>query len=241
MLIKEHGVLDTEQVAVLLNVSRPTAHRALDALASTRLVRRQRSESGREHRWLYLPAPDSWTPSPIDAKLPRQASSFTMRQHAVNKFFTTLADHAARTNGTAGLVKWRSQRETTAWLADSAIHDQAAAGSGIWIEDTIVLRFLLNWQASPVAGPTAVYPAHSIAEFAAVPVDAILTVVDDEYRERDAFVRVAGHPLPLVFACTTASLLRENSEGPVGTIWRTASSDRRYRLIELAGRATPEM
>jgi predicted ArsR family transcriptional regulator len=52
-LIARHGVVDTEQAAVVLAVSRPTAHRLLDGLWLDGWVDRSASRHGRDHRWYY--------------------------------------------------------------------------------------------------------------------------------------------------------------------------------------------
>ncbi len=237
-LVAEHGVLSARQVGVLLGVSRPTAHRLLRELAADGLLERPKPEHGSEHRQLYRV---SWsggrmvTEAQRRAGLPVFASLFARpgvpeRQYRVNELFVTLVEHAAGSDGRSGLLGWRHGFDAEVWLAESGVARPECDGSGIWLEDGRVVRFVVvwdRWESNPMIG--------ELAGGGRLPVDVVLVVAGNRRGEAAVLEYAARRALVGVVACTTAAILTE--AGPAGPAWTTTVAellDGRRRLGELA-------
>lgn len=162
-LVAEHRVLSAGQVGVLLGVSRPTAHRLLRALAADGLLERPRSQLGSEHRRLYR---RSWSGGRLVTQTQRWTGAAVFgslfarpgrpeRQYRVNAFFVALVECAAGSDGRTGLRGWRHGFDAEVWLAQHGVRSPACDGSGIWVEDGRVVRFVVvwdRWESNP--GPS---------------------------------------------------------------------------------------
>jgi predicted ArsR family transcriptional regulator len=137
--VAEHGVLDTEQVASLLRVSRPTAHRLLDGLVRAELLERRRAHWGRDHRWLCQL---SWSGGRVVTEARQHAGQPALhglfkragvgdRQHLINGFLVDLIRHDAGTDGRAGLVSWQHRTDARRWSAEHGVAHPECDGSGI--------------------------------------------------------------------------------------------------------------
>jgi DNA-binding MarR family transcriptional regulator len=233
-LVAEHGVLGARQVGVLLGVSRPTAHRLLRELAAAGLLERPKPVRGSEHRRLYRV---SWSGGRVVTEAQRRAglpvfgSLFARpgspdRQHRVNDFFVALVEHAAGSDGRSGLLGWRHGFDAEAWLAERGVARPDCDGSGIWLEDGRVVRFVVvwdRWESNPmIAG---------LAGGGLLPVDVVLAVAD-RLGEPAVLEYTAGCGLAGVVASTTPAILAE--VGPAGPAWATtAELDGRRRLGHL--------
>jgi hypothetical protein len=242
VLVAEHGVLDTAQVAVLLGVSRPTAHRLLTGLCEAGLLDRWASRHGRHHRWYYH---ISWTGGDVLTQtLRRRGRSVPLalwerhrdsrRQHEINQFFVDLTSHAHHARS-AVLHRWWHRVDACHWLREHGVTDPHCDGHGIWIEDATTVSFTLHWLAGladPYTGE-ADPPAERVAACyrRSAPVDAVLVVVDTPEHE-NAMHHAADLTVRPIVATTMLDLLTEAS--PAGPVWRSGSSvASRRRLIEL--------
>ena len=238
-LVAEHGVLDTTQVAVLLGVSRPTAHRVLDALANAEVLGRHREHQGRDHRWSYQL---SWSGRrevtrarrraklPLLSELSRRTGS-RGQQRAINGFFVDLVSRAATSGGRAGLVTWRHRIDARRWLEETGVTSADCDGLGVWIEDGATVRFVLLWLTWWEADSAVL----AILSQAWPGVDTVLVVTASPVAERQAMAHAATASGPVAF--TTRQLLA--AEGPAGPIWAVGAGDHpRRRLADLGPRRT---
>ncbi len=234
-LVGEHGVLDTQQVATLLGISRPTAHRLLDSLVRADLLQRRRAAWGRDHRWLFQL---SWSGGQLVTEERRRAKQPALRglfkragvgdrQHLINGFFVDLVSHGAGTDGRAGLVSWRHGVDARRWLAEHGAARLDCDGSGIWVEDGSTVRFVLLWLAGRELDPAAV----SRTQLDQAPVDVVLVVTSRTDDELAVLVRAGAHPTRARLAGTTVAALAD--AGPAGAIWATRPhGGNRHRLAD---------
>jgi DNA-binding MarR family transcriptional regulator len=230
-LIAEHGVLDTAQVAVLLGVSRPTAHRVIDGLVEVGLVERRSSPWGRDHRWyavLSLEGRQLVTLARHQAGQPalRDLSArvgLLDRQHPINGFFVGLVGYAARAGEGAGLVSWQHRIDARRWLAE---HGEAAEcdGVGIWVENGVTLRFALLWHVGRRFDPDDL-------DHGWTAVNAALVVTGNPAHEHEVLAFAAQRRISCRLATTTRSLLE--AETAADAVWAIAPDGPRRRLIEL--------
>ena len=234
-LVGEHGVLDTQQVATLLGISRPTAHRLLDSLVCADLLERRRAAWGRDHRWLFQL---SWSGVQLVTEARRRAKQPVLRglfkragvgdrQHLINGFFVDLVRHGTGTDGRAGLVSWRHGVDARRWLAEHGVARPDCDGSGIWVEDAITVRFALLWLDRQEPDPAAVSRAH----LDQAPVDVVLVVTAQPEDEQAVLAHAETHPAWTRVACTTMRALTD--AGPADAVWATWPRGPRRRLASL--------
>lgn len=257
-LLGEHGVLNTNQVAVLLFGSRPTAHRHLADLRRAGLLEQFVYARDRAHLLHHR-----LTPFGIDALIAQLESAGRPVPYGVahrgqqvdevlrvNQFFTDLVAASVTTGG--HLYRWWQGVDAAVWLQTHQVDTAACDGFGLWIEQGMTVRFLfyldpvLVERAGRGGRPTPSLdepPLRAIlgtcqSANAGLPVDAITVLT-----EREDAVREVLDPLerPVPIATTTPILLAASEAGPAGRVWRTDPAPARRRLIDLsANRLSPQ-
>jgi hypothetical protein len=252
-LLGEHGVLDTNQVAVLLFGSRPTAHRHLADLHRAGLVERfvfVRDRAHLLHHRLTTIGVGALTTRLERAGRPVPHGLAHRGQQVdevlqVNQFFTDLV--AAGANAGGHLYRWWHGLDAGVWLRTHRVGSAVCDGCGWWIEQGMAVRFLfyldpaLLERAEPGGQPAlspdelplwAILSTCQSAD-AGLPVDVITVLTEREGALREVLDRLE---LPVPIATTTAVLLKVAEAGPAGPVWRTGPSPARRRLIDLSAR-----
>ena len=160
----------------------------------------------------------------------------------INDFFTGLAAEA-RTDQRGCLYRWRRAVDTAAWLRGYGVSKVRPRAYGVWIEDGIVVRFLLHIddaEPKPWSGDSAPPPSQGLAGYRhaarGVPVTAVLVVHARPERETDLHRELAAALVPVpVATCTTDRLYAAPSAADA--IWHVAGADETLvRLIDVPRR-----
>jgi DNA-binding MarR family transcriptional regulator len=248
-LVAEQGVLDTVQSAVLVGVSRPTAHRLLDGMYAAGLLARHVTHHGRDHRWYYevtRSAEEALARAAHRQRRPmirgiwdRQRAP--QRQHRINQFFVDLAGYARR-HGQAELFRWWHRVDACHWLEDHGVIEPWCDGCCIWIEDATTIRFTLHWTVGGMLGISGVVrltPRAIVTGYTdTVQLDAVLVVGADRDEEYALHELAAARPMPAVLGTTTRAVLATHPDGPAGPVWATrlhqVDDGARRRLINVS-------
>ncbi|GAA0265396.1 replication-relaxation family protein [Cryptosporangium japonicum] len=259
-LVAEYGVLDTDQVAVALGMSRPTAHRRLTALTDSGLLYRSR-ENSRSHRNRYELAPDGlatmavWMSRDRRLHLPDLAQRAHPlpggrgKQDVINRFFLAVAEHGRRA-GTGVLHRWLHRVDANRWLADQGLRNARCDGYGVYVTldddaagTAAAVAFTLHWAVTHTPGDDprgnpALDPAVILAGYdRSVRLDVALVVTAGITEEADWLAYAVAHAVPVRIATTSEDLLRIEPDGPAGPIWATANSvgDAGSHRVRLSG------
>jgi hypothetical protein len=252
-LLGEHGVLDTNQVAVLLFGSRPTAHRHLADLHRAGLVERFVFTRDRAHLLHHR-----LTTLGVDALIAQLESTGRLVPYRlahrgqrvdevlrVNQFFTDLVAASATTGG--HLYRWWHGLDAASWLRTHQLDTAACDGFGLWIEQAMTVRFLfyldrrsVAWAErgrqptpSPDEPPLRAILGTSQGAITGLPVDAITVLTEREDALREVLDQLEL-PVPIATTTTTSVLLAAAEAGPAGPVWRTGPAPTRRRLIDLS-------
>ncbi|MEV6631904.1 replication-relaxation family protein [Actinoplanes sp. NPDC051470] len=246
-LLAEHGALHTGQVVTLLFGSRPAAVRHLGALFRAGLVWRFVYDDDPSHLAYYEASTDGVTV--LEERLHRSGHAVPpvlaqpVAGHLlINDFFTGLAAEA-RTNQHGCLYRWQRAADTAAWLRGYGVSGVRPRAYGVWIEDGIVVRFLLHidhgepkpWSGDPAPPPAEGLAGYRLAE-RGVPATAVLVVHARPEREADLHRELAAAPVPVpVATCTLDRLYAAPSAADA--IWNVAGADDTFvRLIDVPRR-----
>ena len=187
-LVAEHGVLDTTQVAVLLGVSRATAHRVLDALANAELLERHREPQGRDHRWSYQL---SWSGRrevtqarrranlPLLSELSREPARTEGNARSTGSSSTWSGRPQPGADGGVGVVAARRRRSAVAGGTEHP-PGRTVMGPAIWVEDGVdgAVRAAVVLVAGTLEPAAVSWPCLSQA----AEVDAVLVVTSSAGR-----------------------------------------------------------
>jgi hypothetical protein len=245
-LIGQHGVLDTHQVTALMFGSRPTAARHLSMLVKAGLLWRFVDDRDPTHAARYEISADGTRllerrlrqiGEPVPIGLGRRGRT-DGDQLAVNAFFVRLAAYG-RVSGHGHLYRWRHALDTAAWLRSQGIEDIGARGFGTWIEDGVVISFLLHLDDEPPSSLSHSLSGYRRAE-RRVPVDVALVVTTSDQRERSLRMNAERIGLPLPIGVTTVARLGK-SASPADEIWSVNGADSLVRLVDLREAGTHEI
>lgn len=244
-LLAEHGALHTGQVVTLLFRSRPAAVRHLGVLARAGLVWRFVYDDDPSHLAYYEASTDGVTV--LEERLRRSGHAVPpvlgqpVAGHLlINDFFTGLAADA-RTGERGCLYRWRRAADTAAWLRGYGLSGVRPRAYGVWIEDGIVVRFLLHIddaEPKPWSGDPAPPPAEGLAGYRlaarGVPATAVLVIHARPEREAALHRELTAVPVP-VATCTMDRLYTTRSAAEA--IWNVAGADDTFvRLIDVPRR-----
>ena len=246
-LLAEHGALHTGQVVTFLFGSRPAAVRHLGVLVRAGLVWRFVYDNDPSHLAYYEASTDGVTA--LEDRLRRSGQTVppvlgqpVAGHMLINDFFTGLAAEA-RTDQSGCLYRWRRAADTSAWLRGYGVSGVRPRAYGVWIEDGIVVRFLLHLddaESKPWSGDPAPPPAEGLAGYRhagrGVPATAVLVVHARPEREMALHRELADTPVPIpVATCTLDRLYAAPSVADA--IWNIAGAhDTLYRLIDVPRR-----
>jgi hypothetical protein len=244
-LLAEHGALHTGQVVTLLFGSRPAAVRHLGVLFRAGLVWRFVYDDDPSHLAYYEASTDGVTVLEERLRQSGHAVPPVLGQPVaghmtINDFFTGLAAEA-RTDQRGCLYRWRRAADTAAWLRGYGVSGVRPRAYGVWIEDGIVVRFLLHIddaEPKPWSGDPASPPAEGLAGYRlaarGVPATAVLVVHARPEREAALHRGLAATPVP-VATCTLDRLYAAPSAADA--IWNVAGADDTFvRLIDVPRR-----
>jgi hypothetical protein len=248
-LLAEHGALHTGQVTALLFGSRPAAVRHLRALLRAGLVWRFVHDDDPTHMAFYEISFDGVAAvqdrmrghsRPVPPALGRPGFD----QAAVAEFFTGLAADARDSGGRRLLYRWRRSLDTAAWLRQAGVDRVRPRASGVWIEDGVVVRFLLHVdhdEPGMLSGDPAPPPAAALAGYRhtshGVPALAVLVLCPTSDREQHLHRDLVDQPVPVVVAATTDERLSA-APSPAAAVWTltgpTGDPVGPVRLVDLA-------
>jgi hypothetical protein len=172
-LLAEHGALHTGQVTALLFGSRPAAVRHLRILLRAGLVWRFVHHDDPTHLAYYELSFDGVTALQDRLRdhgltVPPAIGQPGFDQPIVAQFFTGLAIDARRSGGRRHLYRWRRALDTAVWLRRAGVDRVRPRASGVWIEDGVVVRFLLHVDHDdprPLSGDPAPPPVAALAGY----------------------------------------------------------------------------
>lgn len=242
LLLDEHRVLTTPQIAAVLFASPRTCRNRLDALRRVGFVDR------------FIPArpgsrpPVHWVAGPLAARYaalargepPPTAKALRQRQDAIlaspqlehavgaNQFFVDLLAHARADPGTA-LLRWWSAARTAAALGRRVRPD----GHGVWHEHGTAAGFYLEHDrgTEPIRRLIAKLEPYQRLRRDGGPGYPVLFWLPSTVREANLHARLAG-ALPTGVPVATAA--RDTAAYPAEAVWRLAGNGRRrLRLAEL--------
>ncbi|MBM0255474.1 hypothetical protein JNW89_00105 [Micromonospora sp. 4G55] len=241
----QHGSASTLDVALVCAVSRLTAHRDLVWLHAAGLVRRERSEEDRTHTWWYevtaegtevlrhdLTASGRPVPLRLGQRPPGAADAL---------LFLPLLEVSRRNPGRCELFQWLATMETSAWLRQHDLAQLRADGYGVWLEDGRCLRFLVHVDRGAVGDVVAEHERRTsglgglLTSYRrtdrALPVGAVLIIVQDAEREEQLLVDLVREPLRPRIAVTTRKVLYRY--WPNDQVWRMPEDGSVRRLTDL--------
>jgi hypothetical protein len=250
-LLAEHGALHTGQVTALLFGSRPAAVRHLRILLRAGLVWRFVHHDDPTHLAYYELSFDGVTALQDRLRdhgltVPPAIGQPGFDQPIVAQFFTGLAIDARRSGGRRHLYRWRRALDTAVWLRRAGVDRVRPRASGVWIEDGVVVRFLLHVDHDdprPLSGDPAPPPVAALAGYrhatGGVPALAVLVICPTDDRERQLHADLAARPVPVLVAATTIARLSA-TPSPANAIWTvtgpTGAAGAPVRLTDLARR-----
>jgi Replication-relaxation len=241
-LLDEHTTLTTDQLTAILFTNPTTCRHRLHTLRKIGFVDRFiRNRPG-------APNPICWVPGLLSARYialangdsPPTAKALRERQDriysrptlehllAANQFFINLLVHA-RQHPDTGLVRWWSERSTTAAFGRRIAPD----GHGVWQQATRSVGFHLELdrgteQLSRLIDRLA---SHRRLHAEGGPAYPVLFVLPNRAREQNLHRKLAERPEPTLTVATTAP---EAGDDPAGPVWRLAGNGRhRLPLAEI--------
>jgi DNA-binding MarR family transcriptional regulator len=241
-----HGGMTVLLLADQTRVSRVTAHRDLAALYAAGLVERRCSDEDRTHTWVYgsTPAGNELVAQRLRAA-GRPVPLLPERRFpdvAQLLLFEPLVSIAAQQPDRCRLLRWLPRLDTSMWLREHRLAGLRADGHGIWLQDGMILRFLVHVESARGEITSRAAGAELVLDMLAgyrehdppVPVGAVLLIMGSESRESCVHDDLSARPLQAPFATTTVKLL--GRQGPTDAIWRTVGREERVPLIGLADR-----